>query len=207
MSGTDYQGHPDFLRSLLGLKRKIVVLTDEFIADIAELHSKKSRDYGAPGDPFANFHVAEEIGLEAWLLASARMMDKVSRVKTFIRERELANEGFEDALDDLASYALIVKALWEEAKRVRREITTANRQLAWAEYFGLSALWLERGVEIEGISPELRQAAVEAYRSIATDLLREVAANRGDISVQPRTDDALVGDGSEAATSEASPRY
>ena len=41
--------------------------------------------------------------------------DKVSRIKTYVRKGTLANEGVEDAFQDLATYSLIALVLFREA--------------------------------------------------------------------------------------------
>ena len=41
--------------------------------------------------------------------------DKVSRIKTYIKKGTLANEGVEDAFQDLATYSLISLVLFREA--------------------------------------------------------------------------------------------
>lgn len=78
------------------------------------LHDKKAADYSSGTDPFANVRSSEEFGVPAWVGAMVRGNDKVSRIKSFIRNGTLKNEALEDSLRDLAVYAIIALVLWEE---------------------------------------------------------------------------------------------
>lgn len=87
----------------------------EVIEEIRQTHLRKSQDYGDPVDPLANVRAgAELVGIEAWRGCLVRMADKMQRIRSFCREGSLANEGFEDALLDLASYAVITLVLFRE---------------------------------------------------------------------------------------------
>jgi hypothetical protein len=85
------------------------------LMEIAELHARKQKDYGTEHDPFANVRASEEFDIPAWVGAMLRGNDKVSRIKTYIRKGTLANEGVEDAFQDLATYSLIALVLFREA--------------------------------------------------------------------------------------------
>ena len=88
------------------------------VEEIRETHMRKSQDYGDPADPLANVRAgAELVGIEPWRGCVIRMADKMQRIKSFCREGRLANEGFEDALMDLASYAVIALVLFREQDR------------------------------------------------------------------------------------------
>ena len=93
---------------------------------IGELHDRKQADYGAENDPFANIRQAVQWGLPASLGACIRIGDKVSRLKTFYREGELANESVEDAYLDLAVYALIGYCLFREESTTNAKPSTAK---------------------------------------------------------------------------------
>jgi hypothetical protein len=82
--------------------------------ELRALHLKKGADYGAPDDPFANISVSSQWGIEPWLGAIMRGTDKVVRLQSYARTGTLANEGVEDALADLAAYALIALVLFRE---------------------------------------------------------------------------------------------
>lgn len=85
------------------------------IEEIRETHIKKSQDYGDPNDALANIKAgADLVGIEPWRGCVIRMADKMQRIKAFCRDGSLANEGFEDALLDLASYAIIALIMFRE---------------------------------------------------------------------------------------------
>jgi len=80
------------------------------------MHDKKQADYGSDDDPFANIRASERFGIPGWLGAIIRANDKVSRIQTFARKGELANESVEDSLLDLAVYAVIALTMYREAQ-------------------------------------------------------------------------------------------
>jgi len=84
------------------------------LKEIGELHDKKQVDYGTNSDPFANVRSSEEWGVPGWVGAMVRLNDKVHRLKQYVRNGSLANEGVVDSLRDIAVYALIAKVLYEE---------------------------------------------------------------------------------------------
>lgn len=93
-------GHPEFLK-----------LLDE----MRSLHQKKALDYGRRGiDPLANCRASAEFGVPAWVGVMIRAGDKLHRIKSYILNGNLANEGVEDSLLDLAAYALIALVLFRE---------------------------------------------------------------------------------------------
>ena len=95
------EGHPEFLRIL---------------KEMADLHKKKSADYGVADDIFLNIRQSSEWGVEPWVGAMVRAGDKVVRLKAAASGSELKNEGVEDSLMDLAAYAMIALALYREGK-------------------------------------------------------------------------------------------
>ncbi len=93
-------GHPEYLKIL-----------DEMRA----LHVKKAADYGSGRDPLANCRASTEFGIPAWLGTMVRAMDKVTRIKSYVRNGgKLENESLEDSLKDLAAYSLIALVLFRE---------------------------------------------------------------------------------------------
>ena len=77
-----------------------------------QIAKSKNHDYsGFDDSPFANFMVVEKIGIastEQGFLT--RMMDKISRVNSFVKQGTLnvADEKIEDTLMDLANYAILM---------------------------------------------------------------------------------------------------
>lgn len=84
------------------------------LKEIGELHDRKQKDYGRTNDPFANVRASQEWGVSPWVGAMVRATDKVRRLQSFALNGELANEGVEDSLKDLAVYALIALVLFEQ---------------------------------------------------------------------------------------------
>lgn len=107
----EFRGHPKFLDTLLTL---------------AEMHSKKSSDYGLSdddeeasdeflaADPLFNFRGSVLYGIDPWVGALIRLQDKIARLQTAAAGHELTNENIIDTFDDAASYIIIAKILWLE---------------------------------------------------------------------------------------------
>lgn len=90
----------------------------QILEELRETHVRKSQDYGDPCDPLANIRSgADFVGVEPWRGCLVRVADKIQRIKSFCRDGTLANEGFEDALLDLASYAIIALIMFREGQR------------------------------------------------------------------------------------------
>lgn len=77
-------------------------------------HVKKGADYGTTEEIFANVKASEEFGIPNYIGVCLRMNDKMQRIKQFANRGDLKNESFEDALLDLASYAVIALILYRE---------------------------------------------------------------------------------------------
>jgi len=84
----------------------------ELIAKMAELHSRKNRDYGG-GNPLGNFLHARSLGVDPFTGILVRLSDKWSRICSLVRtnERHVKDESIEDTLLDLANYALLALVL------------------------------------------------------------------------------------------------
>lgn len=89
-----------------------------------DLHIKKNAGYsGDSQDRWANFRMAENFGVSAFLGCLVRMSDKFIRIQNLVKnpKNEQVGESIRDTLMDLASYALISICLWDE-KTKRQEI-------------------------------------------------------------------------------------
>ena len=100
---------------------RLDTMTDEptfkqVLSEMEALHDKKNQDYGSDEDPFANVRASEEFGIPAWLGGIVRANDKMTRLKSYARKRELANETVEDSLLDLANYAVIALVLHRQSE-------------------------------------------------------------------------------------------
>ncbi len=78
------------------------------------MHLRKAADYGTGEDPLANVRASAQWGIAPWVGALVRAQDKVTRLQAAAKGSTLVNEGIEDSLLDLASYALISLALFRE---------------------------------------------------------------------------------------------
>lgn len=87
---------------------------DEILAEMSRLHSKKGADYGSGTDPYANVRASQEFGIPPWIGALVRLNDKITRLKSFIRNGNLQNESVEDSIRDIQVYAVIMQILYEE---------------------------------------------------------------------------------------------
>jgi hypothetical protein len=85
-------GHPEFYKIL---------------KEMAELHYKKSSDYGVDKDPLANLNGALDWGMSPLQGIFLRIGDKIKRLQTYAVKGSLQNEGVEDTLLDLACYAIL----------------------------------------------------------------------------------------------------
>lgn len=89
----------------------------KLLAEIGDLHDRKQADYGTDGDPFANVRASEQWGIPAWVGTMVRASDKVKRLQAAAQGSRLVNEGVEDSLMDLATYALIALVLFREQQQ------------------------------------------------------------------------------------------
>jgi hypothetical protein len=86
-----------------------------------EIMKKKNHDYAGAdgGQPFANFERTESMGVcstEQGFLV--RVVDKVSRLSTFVSAGELKvdNEGYEDAILDIINYMVLLSGYLDDKK-------------------------------------------------------------------------------------------
>jgi len=86
----------------------------EVLAEMQAMHDRKSQDYGVQADPFANVRASEDFGIPGWLGTVVRLNDKITRIKSFAKNGSLANESLRDSLIDIAVYAAIAVALYDE---------------------------------------------------------------------------------------------
>ena len=86
----------------------------QLLSELAALHARKQADYGRGDDPFANVRASEHFGVPGWIGAIMRGHDKMIRIQSHCLNGSLANESLEDALRDLAVYAVIALVLREQ---------------------------------------------------------------------------------------------
>jgi hypothetical protein len=92
-------------------KNEYFAFHQECLNKMSSITKAKNADYtGIGNDPFANFTRVEAVGIcstEQGFLT--RMMDKVSRINSYVQKGELQvkDESVEDTLLDLANYSLL----------------------------------------------------------------------------------------------------
>ena len=85
--------------------------------DIKEMHLQKSKDYGRVDKPFANVQASEDWGIPDWIGTLVRATDKIRRLQAVAQGSKLSNEGVEDSLIDLATYAVIALTLYRQGEK------------------------------------------------------------------------------------------
>ena len=94
---------------------------EEILEEIHALHLAKQKGYGRTGEPFHNIKSgADFLGLPWWQGCAMRMNDKMGRLSAVANGSDLGAEGVEDALIDLATYAVIALALFREEQDKNR---------------------------------------------------------------------------------------
>jgi hypothetical protein len=96
----------------------------QVLDEMWDLHQKKNKDYGAKEDPYRNVRSSADWGIDPWIGALIRGNDKIQRLKTYAQTHQLANEGAEDSLIDLAVYSVIALVLWREQYKEKMEQKT-----------------------------------------------------------------------------------
>jgi hypothetical protein len=112
------------------------------LEEIDNMHLDKSKGYGRKGEPFYNIKAgADFLGIPWWQGCVMRMNDKMGRLSAAAHGSDLGEEGVEDALIDLATYAVIALALWREEQE--KNLTWAKAQHPAFQY------WISQAKERE----------------------------------------------------------
>lgn len=93
-----------------------------------DLLRKKNTDYAADEDPFRNFRMAEEIGLNVEDGILLRILDKIARI-TNLHKRGFAavsSETVDNAIMDASNYLDILYVYREGTRKVGPSKTTLN---------------------------------------------------------------------------------
>lgn len=88
---------------------------EKVIQEVLEMHRRKGADYGTDQDFFANVSQSALWGIDPWVGAMLRLNDKVIRLQQAATRGSLANEGVEDSMLDIATYAIIALCLFRRA--------------------------------------------------------------------------------------------
>ncbi len=98
----------------------------DMCARARDIMKQKNHDYAGQGggQPFANFERTEAMGVcstEQGFLV--RVIDKVSRLSTFVQAGELKveNEGYEDAILDIINYMILMSGFLSDKENTYNE--------------------------------------------------------------------------------------
>jgi hypothetical protein len=104
-------------------RKEWVEFHGDFFAKGIEISAAKNADYtGATNDPFANLRSVEQLGISTEVGLLTRMMDKMSRISSFVAKGELSvkDESAQDTLLDLANYCALFAGVIEDKKHTTR---------------------------------------------------------------------------------------
>ena len=93
---------------------QLFALHKEFCNRALVILAQKSNDYATSADPFANFKRGEILGFasaETGLML--RVVDKISRISTFLQKGELKvdNESVQDSILDVINYMILLQGM------------------------------------------------------------------------------------------------
>ena len=97
-------------------RQELLKLHSQIMSECQEIMKAKNHDYSSEGDPFENFRAASVLGLQPELGLLIRVIDKIQRLKTYIKEGKLLvkNEGFDDAIKDVINYMVLLAGMLKE---------------------------------------------------------------------------------------------
>ena len=99
------------------------------INEVLDMHRRKGADYGTKDDFFANVSASANWGINPWVGAMVRVSDKVARLQSAAKGSTLQNEGIEDSLLDIATYAIIAVCLFRRETSVDPRTLLSNERL------------------------------------------------------------------------------
>lgn len=107
------QGHPLFYEWLERLGPRF----EKVLAQMADLHARKNRNYAGDGNPLSNLQRCERIGVPSLAGVVTRLQDKWSRIETLMNGiPDLVGESLADTLLDNAVYSLLALVIMQEAQ-------------------------------------------------------------------------------------------
>lgn len=89
---------------------------EEILEELNEMQIRKGKDYGTDEDTLADLVESKKFGIEPWINVILRCSQKMARLATFVKKRNLQNESVEDSLIDLAVYSIHALRLYREYK-------------------------------------------------------------------------------------------
>jgi hypothetical protein len=99
-------------------KKEYRELVDDLFNRMKLLIESKNSDYSPGDDPFANFRISEEIGVDPLKGLFLRIQDKTQRFKAWASKGklEVEGEGLEDVFEDLIGYSCLALGMLKEKK-------------------------------------------------------------------------------------------
>lgn len=87
----------------------IFLLHDRLSGDAVALMRKKNHDYGGNSDPYRNFRMAANLGVDPLAGILVRMGDKLARLGTYVEKGQLQvkDESVRDTVLDIINYAVL----------------------------------------------------------------------------------------------------
>lgn len=84
---------------------------EETYANCLATSRRKNADYAGDEDPFKNFRMSTQVGVDPARAILVRISDKISRISNLLdREAKVEDEKLEDTLLDAINYLAILKA-------------------------------------------------------------------------------------------------
>jgi hypothetical protein len=103
-------------------KEELLEKHDEITKKARETLTDKNDDYTGSADALANFKRYKHMGVcdkETGILS--RIVDKVSRLSSLVdQERSVEDETFEDTVEDLINYSIILSVAYNEEESNER---------------------------------------------------------------------------------------
>jgi len=99
-------------------KAEYAAFVKDLFQGMQELIQQKNSDYANGTDPFANFRISEQVGVDALRGLFIRMEDKNQRIRAWFNRGDLKvkGEGIDDAFKDLIGYSCLALGLLHEAR-------------------------------------------------------------------------------------------
>lgn len=103
-------------------KKEYREFVDSVFTDMQVLITAKNSDYSPGDDPFSNFRISEEIGVDPLKGLFLRMQDKIQRFKAWAITGGLeVEEGLDDIFKDLIGYSCLALGMIEEKRVLQKE--------------------------------------------------------------------------------------
>lgn len=105
-------------------KKEYRAMVRTVLDEIIKLVESKNSDYSHGDDPFANFRISEQVGVDPLVGLWIRMEDKFQRVRAYLNRGDLkvAGEGIDDAFRDIIGYSLLAIGMLHERDQKKLEL-------------------------------------------------------------------------------------